>query len=186
MKKYIRSNRGFTLLELIVVVGILALLAVFALAALNPLEQFRKARDTTRKSDLTQIQRGLEQYYQDHGRYPASSGTYTLTDFNGTTIPWGGSTGWVPYMNVVPKDVDSSRMYIYVSENNGQIYKLYTSLELGPHDPSTCMATVANCLNNPSSVAYCTCSGVPAGVDCGVGTAQYPCNFGVTSPNTTP
>ena len=33
-------------------------------------EQFKKADDTKRKSDLAQIQRALEAYYQDFGMYP--------------------------------------------------------------------------------------------------------------------
>src|SRR5579872_2213577 len=84
----INHQYGFTLIELVISIGILAILAVFALAALNPLQQFAKARDGQRKSDLGQIQRMLEQYYQDHGNYPTSSSSYTITDFNGVNVTW--------------------------------------------------------------------------------------------------
>lgn len=182
----LRSN-GFTLIELVVSIGILAILAVFALAALNPLEQFQKARDGQRKSDLAQLQRVLEQYYQDHGQYPKSSGAYAITDFNGDSVAWGGSSGWPPYMNLVPQDPDMYRTYAYYAPGaNPQKYQLYASLERGPLDPQTCMAAVTNCINNPTSITYCTCPNVPAGADCGNRSKQYPCNYGVSSPNTTP
>lgn len=181
------KKSGFTLIELIVSIGILAILAVFAIAALNPLDQFRKARDSERKSDLAQMQRVLEQYYQDHGSYPANSAnTYMITDFNGNPVVWGGSSGWSPYMNLVPIDPTSDlRTFIYYSLDNGQKYRLFASLEKGPTDPSTCKATIQACINNPTSAANCNCSGVPVSVDCGVGSKHYPCNYGVSSPNTT-
>lgn len=183
------KNNGFTLIELVLVIGILAILAVFVLATLNPLEQFKKARDAQRKSDLGQIQKALEQYYQDHGRYPASSTTGLITDYNGNAITWGGPTGWAPYMNVVPADPDSQRTYVYYSSSadSYQSYRLYASLERGTSDPQTCTATSTQCIQNPTSVAYCNCPGANTiGANCGTNGGSYPCNYGVTSPNITP
>lgn len=190
MKKNLPINqKGFTLIELVVTIGILSILSLLVIATLNPLEQFKKARDGNRKSDLAQLQRVLEQYYQDHGSYPQSTGptAYEIKDFNGNAVVWGGSAGWPPYMNLVPKDPDSTRTYIYYASGTvPQSYKLYANLEVGPNDPQTCKATVTNCINNPTSVAYCSCGGVPAGVTCGVNGNSYPCNYGVSSPNTDP
>ena len=181
------TERGFTLIELIVAIGVLSILAIFAIAALNPLDQFEKARDSQRKSDLAQLQRVLEQYYQDHGSYPASNNVHQMTDFNGNAIIWGGSSGWSPYLTLVPNDpTNVFKTYVYNSTNNGQQYQLYASLERGPADPATCNASVQNCKQNPTSVQFCTCSGVPAGVDCGAYGKHYPCNYGVSSPNTAP
>lgn len=184
------SSRGFTMIELLISIGVLSILAVFALAAVNPIEQFKKARDSQRKSDLAQLQRVFEQYYQDWGHYPPNDSSYEIEDEKTnpvTIISWGGAGGWTPYMDLVPQDPDSRRTYRYYSTSSGQKYYLYTSLERGPLDPSTCMATDAQCKANPSG-AQCNCTvakTLTTNTFCGK-TSMYPCNYGVTSSNTTP
>ena len=49
------SNRGFTLIEILVVMGMLALLATVVLVAINPLRQFAQARNTQREANVTAI-----------------------------------------------------------------------------------------------------------------------------------
>ena len=44
--------RGFTLLELLIVVGIIAILSTAVVLVINPLELLRQARDTNRLNDL--------------------------------------------------------------------------------------------------------------------------------------
>lgn len=191
MHKQYKQTTGFTLVELLIVVGILSILAIFALAALNPLEQFRKARDSQRKSDLTQVQRALEQYYQDHGKYPKSSGSYTITDFNNNSISWGGSSGWVPYMNVVPQDPDSARTYVYYATTDGQTYYLYAALERGALDPQSCNKGAACASLGPSSGLGLPGGGggAPPADSCSKNGGirnTIVCNYGVSSPNTSP
>ncbi|HEX7041828.1 MAG TPA: type II secretion system protein [Patescibacteria group bacterium] len=189
-KKFYKSKSGFTLIELIVSIGVLAILAVFAIAAVNPIDQFKKARDSQRKSDLAQLQRVLEQYYQDWGHYPPNDSSYHIEDEKtspATVVSWGGALGWSPYMDLVPNDPLSSRTYRYYSTNSGQTYYLFTSLERGPLDPSTCKATDVQCKANPSSTS-CNCtnaSTITISTYCGT-TALEPCNYGVSSSNTTP
>ena len=154
-------QKGFTLIELIVVIGIISILAAGVLTTLNPVTQFQKADDARRKSDLSQIQKALETYYQDAGSYPPSNSSYQLP------VPWGQS--WQPYMNVLPGDPSSANKYIYFSPVGGQAYYLYASLGRGGSDPQACFS-------NGSS-----CSNVPVGASCG-GT----CNFGLSSPNVSP
>ena len=55
-------KRGFTLLELLIVIGILAILATAAVLVLNPAEFMRRARDSTRAADLTALHKSLGIY----------------------------------------------------------------------------------------------------------------------------
>jgi len=83
-------KKGFTLIELIVAIGIISILATFVLTALNPMAQFEKAQDVKRKSDLAQIARALEVYYQDNGKYTASNSYKINITINGvlTALDW--------------------------------------------------------------------------------------------------
>jgi len=63
-----KNLKGFTLLELIVVIAIIGLFANIIFASYYTARQ--KARDVTMMSDLKIIQTALEMYYDHHGQYP--------------------------------------------------------------------------------------------------------------------
>nr|MBI5456081.1 type II secretion system protein GspG [Candidatus Levybacteria bacterium] len=157
---------GFTLLELIVVVAILATMAAALLAVLDPFSQIQKSKDARVKSDLSQIQKGLEVYYQDNQSYPTSNLSYQIVDKSGTVRDWG--LPWTPYMNILPKDATTANKYIYYS-SNGQTYYIYASLNRGSKDSQAC--TGGQCAA-PSG------SGINMLNACG-----GKCNFGVSSPD---
>lgn len=49
------KKRGFTLIEILVVIGIIAILAAVVLIAINPSRQFKLARDSQRTSNVNAI-----------------------------------------------------------------------------------------------------------------------------------
>lgn len=172
-------KRGFTLIELIIVVGIIGILSVGVMTILNPFSQFQKVSDAKRKSDLSQIQKALETYYQDNGQYPdnseASDSCQNLSscpyrikglDINNPVVNWGQS--WQPYMNVLPKEANSSKSYVYVAGGNRQSYFLYASLDRGGKDSQVCHSDGSKCDNAPDDA----CGEI--------------CNYGVSSPNVSP
>ncbi|MEK9183976.1 MAG: type II secretion system protein [Patescibacteria group bacterium] len=55
-------KKGFTLLELLIVVAIIAILSVIIIFVLNPAETLRKARDSQRMSDLNTLKTALGLY----------------------------------------------------------------------------------------------------------------------------
>src|SRR3989338_7327045 len=61
MEKAQQKKKGFTLLEMVVVVGIISLLVTTGFVSYSTAE--KKARDSKRKTDLVEIQTALEQYY---------------------------------------------------------------------------------------------------------------------------
>jgi len=83
MRRLLKKQQGFTLLELlivIVIIGILALIIVPGLAS-GP----KRARDAQRKSDLRAVKNALETYYNDNTAYPPGDysglGTYLVTAY---------------------------------------------------------------------------------------------------------
>lgn len=82
-------KRGFTLIEILIVVGIIAILigiGAFSLAGVRP-----KARDAKRQTDLILVKAALAQYYADQGFYPTladlSSPPFTSSDGNPNCKP---------------------------------------------------------------------------------------------------
>lgn len=68
--KHIFRNRGFTLIELMVVISIIGLLASTVLASLSTARS--KARDTARLSEAHELMKALEIYRTKNGAYPCS------------------------------------------------------------------------------------------------------------------
>ncbi|MFA6005036.1 MAG: type II secretion system protein [Patescibacteria group bacterium] len=63
------SKKGFSLLELLVVIGIIAVLLAIGAASYSSIQ--RKSRDAKRRGDLKTLQQSMEQYYAVCGNlYP--------------------------------------------------------------------------------------------------------------------
>lgn len=164
-KQKIRA--GFTLIELILVAAIFGIFVSAIVVVVNPREQILKANDAKRKSDLAQIQRALESYYQDNGRYPVSSANKIFTT---QLISWG--TPWQPYMNVLPKDPTTTDSYVYYALPDGQSYILYATLERGGKDPQACNGGAACSSLSTYGIDQNACGGV--------------CNYAAASANIVP
>lgn len=67
----LRSQKGFTLLELIVVMAIIAALSTTVIVAINPAQRFIQARDARRTTDVESILTAVHEYIVDNkGTYP--------------------------------------------------------------------------------------------------------------------
>ena len=114
-------NKAFTLLELLVVIGVIGLLAALSLP--NFMSARQRARDAQRKSDLIQIQKALELYKLDHQNPVAY-----VDPLPEPGARWTHETdNTVVYMNKMPGDLNSP--YFYQVDNGSLTYKLQACLE---------------------------------------------------------
>lgn len=62
------TKRGFTLMEIMVVIAIIGLLSVLVVPSV--VENIRKAKVTTARAKMQQIQEAIQFYYLDNNKYP--------------------------------------------------------------------------------------------------------------------
>ena len=76
------AQAGFTLIEILIVIGIIAILAAIVLVAVNPAKQFQKANDAQRSSNVNAILNAVGQYMVDHQGTIPSEITTTAQDIS--------------------------------------------------------------------------------------------------------
>jgi len=153
-------EKGFTLIELIIVIAIIGVLAGMIMFALNPVLQLQKARDGQRKADLRQIQSALEIYRSDIGNYPDVSTAQQVDSAaglkncpsSGTKTYFGNSNSpscTRTYMQKIPTDPKNTGNYVYkyISTNDKATYSLFSCLE-NVNDPQRDTNSLGNYENN--------------------------------------
>lgn len=134
----VKKYQGFTLLELLIVIGLIGILVAVATTSYGTIQ--KKSRDGRRMSDMKAIQNAFEQYYADmQGTYPKSVNDITAT---GTYVPGGMPTD--------PKNTDTYVYTVTYDALNGATYCACALLEGG----SGGNATDATCTFGAGSY-YC-------------------------------
>ena len=95
-----RRSRGFTLLELMVVIVIIGVLA--ALIAPQVLSRVGQAKVTAAQADISSIMNALKIYKLDNGRYPSTDQGLTALVARPTTGTIPGN--WKSYLDKLPDD----------------------------------------------------------------------------------
>jgi general secretion pathway protein G len=109
------EDKGFTLVELMIVVAIVGILATISVPSYQA--SLMKARETVLRQDLFTIRELLDQHRADKGKYPTSLGALVA---NG-------------YLRVVPKDpfTNSTDTWQEISEpTEGGVFDVYSGSDL--------------------------------------------------------
>ncbi|MBP8617947.1 MAG: type II secretion system protein [Candidatus Pacebacteria bacterium] len=153
-------KKGFTLLELLIVIGILAILATVLIAVINPAELLRRARDTQRLSDLDALRSAISLFIVDmpsadtlmgdsgkvyshiSGGVGACMGRIATTKPDRTT----DGSGWIPInfnnmstksplaalpVDPSPATSGASRYYLYLPNTSDVTFELTANMESG-------------------------------------------------------
>lgn len=141
-------NNGFTLVELLVVISIIAV--IIAITMSNLLGARGRARDSVRKSNLSELKNALRLYYNDYQSYPPAStnapfimgcgsdhGTLcpaspcTTDEFSAGGTIAGGCTNSTVYMKRFPRTangVDYAFQYFSSADGSTDDFCLTTGL----------------------------------------------------------
>lgn len=93
--KFAKKYDGFTLVEIVIVIGIMGILSVIIYSSFDTSRA--KSRDQKRIADISAIQLSLEQYFQKNGVYPM--GLSSLVPTYISAIPTPPNKGESPYGN---------------------------------------------------------------------------------------
>ncbi|KKP80458.1 MAG: hypothetical protein UR81_C0027G0006 [Candidatus Levybacteria bacterium GW2011_GWB1_35_5] len=123
------SSSGFTLVELLTVIGVLSVIFTVAIAVINPIEQIQKLRDAQRESNLKQISNAMDAFYNDNNAYPID-----IAELD-------GATKYIQSVPTDPSNADTTN-YLYIfadtSDSLPQWYALFASLENKDSSKSLC------------------------------------------------
>lgn len=152
------KTRGFTLVEIIVVVSIISILA--GVSFINYSEATKRARDDDRKADIVTLKTAIELYKTRNGRYPAGCraagqwsgqiGTnYACLDGSSQYIV-ALAPAFIPTLPQEKKLNGLDSGYVYATNAEGSVYKLEAKKTV-ESETLTTTSKFASCDVNDSS-----------------------------------
>ena len=118
------KKKGFTLVELMIVITVIAILSTIAVVSFTRVQ--KQARDTKRKSDIRALATALQAYYTEKNQYVVQ----TPDEANVTVLGTALVPTYIPVMPVAPAGATGSyKVYTYISDSDGFKYALCVDLE---------------------------------------------------------
>lgn len=136
-------QKGFTLVEMLVVIAIIAILAGAVLLAINPVATMRKSRDTTRLSDLDSLRSAINIALTE-GEIALVAMTGPENSGNGNQAvdgsgyveygPISGKTGLGRYIPALPLDPTNDADFVYTFQSTADNYEINAVLEYADNE----------------------------------------------------
>lgn len=130
--------KGFTLLELLITVGIISILSGITIVAVNPAKQFAQANDANRFNDVNSILSAVGQYTVKHrGAIPPGiNSTYQFIANTGTGLDICEELVGENFLNVLPIDPSLTDEFIDCGEDYNTGYQIkYENSHVSVHAP---------------------------------------------------
>ena len=112
------KNRGFTIVELLIVIVVIAILAAITIVAYNGIQD--RAKMSRMQSDLTSLNKTIQLYRAANDSYPVSTSWRCSNSYPTDYIP-----GVAPaFISSLPADTGAGGSYCYRTNNGGVDYKI--------------------------------------------------------------
>lgn len=175
MGRAINYKKGFTVIELLIVIVVIGILAAIVIISYNGVQT--RARNSIRLGDIKAVEELLETYYAQHGEYPKTtenpkSNWKTIDVLTDDNCANGSSQAdWIPDLNEkLPQSDQSyssgadgkSGCYLYAS--NGSQYVLSAWNMISPPQSTTLYRRLGfREFQTSSSTQFYTCNSNPVG-----------------------
>ena len=134
-----KSKKGFTVIELLLVIAIIGLIASVLIVTLS--EARAQARDAKRKIEVDTIRKAIEFYYIEYNRYPKKTKWASLEEdpILDTGERFSEAVGeWLPTIPKDPlwgqtKETGEPYSYQYKTNPDATEYKIHVKMETGAH-----------------------------------------------------
>jgi prepilin-type N-terminal cleavage/methylation domain-containing protein len=87
-----KNSKGFTIVELLIVIVVIAILAALVLNSFRGVQE--RARDTKRRTDVNAQASQLEVYYTDNGGYPLFTGQINTDSWISSNLKGADLNAW--------------------------------------------------------------------------------------------
>lgn len=121
-----QGKKGFTLLELLITIGIISILSGITIFAINPSKQFGQANDAKRLSDINSILSAIGQYTIKHrGAVPSGlTSDYQRLANTGTGLDLCSELVEEDFLNLFPVDPSLNLPFVDCATNYDTGYEL--------------------------------------------------------------
>ena len=166
LPEHVDTKRGFTLIEILVVVLLVSIISTAAFSAFQ--SNRAQARDAERQTELRNIEIAIETYRREHRRYPSgSNGTNTWSGQSGSDFSSGNCPGSVEgaigayICGLVPQYIDDLPADRYAPTRGGYIYftnEEQTAYKLVSHNTiESGSVTMTSCPAHCEAAGYTLC-----------------------------